>query len=137
MQEEEWIGRKIIGCALKVHSGLGPGLLESTYEICLLHELRKQQIDVKRQLALPVRYDGLVLDAGYRIDLLVGDCVVVELKSVDQLLPLHLSQVLTYLKLSGVRLGYLLNFNVLRMKDGIRRVILSNNHLRAPLRPLR
>ncbi len=137
MQNEEKIGRQIIGCALKVHSGLGPGLLESAYEVCLLHELRKLQFDVKRQLPLPVQYDGLELDAGYRIDLLVDDCVVVELKSVEQLSPLHVSQVLTYLKLSGAKLGYLLNFNVLHMKDGIRRVILSNGFLRAPSRPLR
>ena len=137
MEDEEELGRQIIGCALKVHSGLGPGLLESTYEICLLHELRQLQIDVKRQVPLPVRYAGLDLDAGYRIDLLVGDRVIVELKAVEQLLPLHVSQVLTYLRLSRVRLGYLLNFNVLRMKDGIRRVINSNDFLRVPLRPLR
>jgi len=137
MEEEESVGQRIIGCALKVHSALGPGLLESTYETCLAHELGKVDLDVKRQLPLPVAYDGLDLDAGYRIDLLVGDCVVVELKSVERLLPLHLSQVLTYLKLSGVRLGYLLNFNVPRMKQGIRRVILSNSHLRAPSRPSR
>jgi GxxExxY protein len=132
MEQEESVGRQIIGCALKVHSALGPGLLESAYEACLSHELGKLDIDVKRQLPLPVVYDGLALDAGYRIDLLVGDCVVVELKSVEQLLPLHLSQVLTYLKLSGAKLGYLLNFNVPRMKHGIRRVILTSNHLRAP-----
>ena len=131
MEQEESVGRQIIGCALKVNSALGPGLLESAYEACLYHELGKLDIDVKRQLPLPVVYDGLDLDAGYRIDFLVGNCVVVKLKSVEQLLPLHLSQVLTYLKLSGAKLGYLLNFNVPRMKHGIRRVILSSNHLRA------
>ena len=137
MHDEEELGRQIIGCALKVHSSLGPGLLESTYEICLQHELRKLQIDVNRQIPLPVHYDGLDLDAGYRIDLLVGGRVIVELKVVEQLLPLHVSQVLTYLRLSQARLGYLLNFNVLRMKDGIRRVINSNDFLSAPSRPLR
>ena len=87
MEQEESVGRQIIGCALKVNSALGPGLLESAYEACLYHELGKLDIDVKRQLPLPVVYDGLDLDAGYRIDLLVGNCVVVELKSVEQLLP--------------------------------------------------
>ena len=137
MQQEERLGRHIVDCALKVHSALGPGLLESTYEVCLQYELRKRQIDVKRQIPLPVHYDGLDLDAGYRIDLLVGDRVIVELKAVEQVLPLHVSQVLTYLRLSRARLGYLLNFNVLRMKDGIKRVINSNDFLRAPSRPLR
>ncbi len=99
------ISETVIGCAIKVHKTLGPGLLESTYEVCLVHELNKAGLKVRSQLALPVVYDGIKLDAGYRIDLLVEDTVVVELKAVDALLPIHEAQVLSYLKLSGKNLG--------------------------------
>ena len=102
---------------------MGPGLLESTYEACLVHELAKAGLKVQRQIALPVIYDGEILDAGYRIDILVEDLVVVELKVVEKILPLHGAQVLSYLKLGNKKLGYLLNFNVVQMRQGIKRVV--------------
>ena len=119
------LGDTILGCAMKVHSALGPGLLESTYEICLAHELEKSGLIVARQLALPVTYDDIELDAGYRIDMLVSNLVILELKAVEKLLPIHTAQLLSYLKLSKRKLGYLLNFNVVHMRDGIKRV--ANN----------
>ncbi|MBI3771391.1 MAG: GxxExxY protein [Gammaproteobacteria bacterium] len=118
----EKIGKIILDCAFKVHSALGPGLLESAYEACLAYELAKQ-VDVKRQVGLPVHYDGLKLDVGYRIDLLVADAVVMELKAVDKITDIHLAQLLSYLKLGDYRLGFLLNFNVKHMKDGLKRVV--------------
>lgn len=114
---------KIIGCAYKVHSELGPGLLESTYEVCLEHELIKAGLHVERQKALPVVYDDIKLDAGYRIDILVNHQVILELKAVDEIAPIHTAQLMTYLKLSGLNLGLLLNFNVKQMKTGIKRII--------------
>jgi GxxExxY protein len=118
------LSHEIIGCAIKVHQELGPGLLESTYEVCLEYELIQKGIIVERQKALPVVYNSIKLDAGYRIDLLVGNEVIVELKSVDSLLPIHEAQLLTYMKLSGKKLGLLINFNVKLLKAGIvRRVI--------------
>ncbi len=125
MSENE-IGEIVLGCAIKVHTVLGPGLLESTYEACLIHELAKAGLKADRQVALPVVYDGVQLDAGYRIDVLVASLVVVELKVAERILPLHSAQLLSYLKLSGKRLGYLLNFNVVHMRQGIKRVV---NHL--------
>jgi GxxExxY protein len=122
MRENE-LGDGILGCAMKVHSALGPGLLESTYEVCLLHELKKLGLRSERQVVLPVNYDGLILDAGYRLDLLVMDLVVIELKVVEKLLPIHTAQLLSYLKLGNRKLGYLLNFNVVHMRDGIKRVV--------------
>lgn len=115
---------KIIGCVYKVHSELGPGLLESTYEVCLEHELLKAGLIIERQKALPVIYDAIKLDAGYRIDLLVNNQVILELKAVDEIAPIHSAQVMTYLKLSGLKLGLLLNFNVQDMKKGIKRIIM-------------
>lgn len=115
------ITEKIIGCAIKVHRALGPGLLESTYEVCLIHELNKIGLSLQSQLALPVVYDGVKLDAGYRIDLLVEDKIIVELKAIDGLLPIHEAQVISYLKLSGKKIGLLINFNVKLLKSGIRR----------------
>ncbi len=117
------ITEKIIGCAIKVHRALGPGLLESTYEVCLAHELMKSGLDVQKQVALPVVYDGIRLEAGYRIDLLVGHSVIVELKAVDNMHPIHEVQVISYLKLSGKKVGLLINFNVKLLKDGIKRLI--------------
>lgn len=114
----------IIGCVYKVHSELGPGLLESTYEICLEHELRKAGLKVERQVVLPVIFDSLKLDAGYRIDLLVEDSVILEIKAVKEIAPIHKAQLLTYLKLSGLELGLLLNFNVQDMKKGISRLMM-------------
>ncbi len=113
----------VIGAAIKVHSALGPGLLESAYEACLAHELTSRGVPVRRQVECPILYDGLLLDAGYRLDLLVADELVVELKAVDKLLPIHLAQVLTYLRLRDAPVGLLLNFNTLRLTDGIRRVV--------------
>jgi GxxExxY protein len=115
---------KIIGCVYKVHSELGPGLLESTYEVCLEHELLKAGLLVERQKALPVIYDEIKLEAGYRIDLLVNNQVILELKAVDEIAPIHTAQLMTYLKLSGLKLGLLLNFNVKQMKQGVRRIIM-------------
>ncbi len=107
---EEQIGHKLIGAALKVHSAIGPGLLESAYETCLLYELEKQDLAVRRQVLLPVRYENLTIDNGYRIDLLIRDLVVVELKALETILPVHRAQLLSYLRLGRYRLGYLLNF---------------------------
>jgi GxxExxY protein len=121
--KENEIGETILGCAIKMHSALGPGLLESTYEVCLIQELSKAGVRAARQVPLPVIYDEVELEAGYRMDLLVADIVVVELKVVEKLLPLHTAQLLSYLKLSGRKLGYLLNFNVVQMRDGIKRVV--------------
>lgn len=115
---------QIVDSAYVVHKTLGPGLLESVYEICLLHELGRRQVHAERQVALPVIYDRITLDAGLRLDLIVERCVIVELKSVDKLLPVHTAQVLTYLKLSGLRLGLLVNFNVQLIRDGIKRIAL-------------
>lgn len=114
----------VVDAAFAVHSTLGPGLLESVYEACLEHELRRREVSVERQLALPVVYRDLRVEAGLRLDMLVAGCVVVELKVVEVVLPVHRAQLLTYLKLSGHRLGFLLNFNVARIKDGIQRVVL-------------
>jgi len=116
----------VIKAAIEVHRALGPGLLESTYEQCLAHELTLQNIPFQRQVGLPVVYKGVQLDCGYRIDLLVDDQVVIELKTVDALLPIHEAQVLTYLKLGGWHLGLLLNFNVPMLKQGIRRIVLDH-----------
>jgi GxxExxY protein len=120
---EEEIGHSIIGAAIKVHSIVGPGLLESAYETCLLYELEKQHLTVRRQVMIPIRYEDLTIDNGYRVDLLVGEQVVVELKAVEAILPVHRGQLLSYLRLGGFRLGYLLNFHVARMRDGVVRMV--------------
>ena len=117
------ISSAVIDAAITVHTALGPGLLESAYEACLAHELRKRGMHVASQLGLPLIYDGMRIESGYRIDLLVEDAVIVELKTVDRLLPVHGAQVLTYLKLSGKPLGLLINFNAMRIKDGLKRFI--------------
>ena len=122
MTENE-IGEAVLGAAMKVHSAVGPGLLESVYETCLTHELRKQGFDVQRQVALPVEYDGQHIDSGFRLDILVAEKVVVEVKAVERTAPIHTAQVLTYLKLGRFKLGYLLNFNVVHMRDGIKRLV--------------
>ena len=114
----------IIACACKVHSQLGPGLFESTYEICLTHELKEIGCNVECQKQLPIVYRGLKLESAYRIDLLVNDSVIIELKSVKEILPLHTAQLLTYMKLSKMQTGLLFNFNVLSMKAGIKRISL-------------
>jgi GxxExxY protein len=117
------ISHAVIAAALKVHSALGPGLLESAYEACLAHELRKTGLKVETQVGLPIVYDGIKLDLGYRIDMLVNDLVVVELKSVEEISRIHIAQVLSYMKLSKKQLGLIINFNVLRLKDGIKRLV--------------
>jgi GxxExxY protein len=121
MQDE--LTEKILGAAMKVHSVLGPGLLESAYEKCLLFELHRIGLKVLYQVELPIVYETIKIDAGYRIDLLIGDRVIVELKSIEKILPIHKAQLLSYLKLSKVRIGLLLNFNVLHLKDGITRMV--------------
>jgi GxxExxY protein len=120
---EEEIGHTIIGGAIKVHSAAGPGLLESAYETCLLYELERQKLPVKRQVLIPIRYEDLTVDNGYRVDLLVGERVVVELKAIETILPVHRAQLLSYLRLGGFKLGYLLNFHVAHMRDGIVRIV--------------
>ena len=117
------VSHHIITAAMKVHSALGPGLLESAYEACLAHELRKAGLTVVTQVGLPVVYDGIKLELGYRIDMLVNDLVVVELKSVEEISRIHVAQVLSYMKLSKKQLGLIINFNVLRLKDGIKRLV--------------
>ncbi len=113
----------VVDSAMKIHSALGPGLLESVYVTCLVHELRKRGIRAAMQLPLPVIYDGERMDLGFRIDLLVENTVVVEVKAVDAINPVHLAQVITYLKLSGKYVGLLINFNVVHLRDGIRRMV--------------
>ena len=120
---ENDIGTAIIAAAMRIHSAVGPGLLESAYETCLLYELEKHRVPARRQVLIPIRYDDLTIDNGYRIDLLVADRVVVELKAVDAVLPVHRGQLLSYLKLGGFKLGYLLNFHVAHMRDGVVRMV--------------
>ncbi len=117
------VSHGIIKAALKVHSGLGPGLLESAYQACLAHELRKAGFKVQTEVMLPVVYDGIELDVGYRIDLLINDLVIMELKAVEKITPVHQAQLLSYLKLSKKRLGLIINFNVLHLKDSIKRMV--------------
>jgi GxxExxY protein len=123
LKEINKITEKIIGAAIEVHKALGPGLLESTYEACLEHELLLQGLKVERQKALPVLYKGVQLDTGYRIDLLVEGMVIVELKAIDKWQPIYEAQIISYLKLSDCKVGLLINFNVKLLKDGIRRLI--------------
>ncbi len=113
----------VISAAMKVHSHLGPGLLESAYEACLAHELRKQGIRVAQQVGLPVIYDGERIDLGYRIDLIVEDIVIVEIKSVEAINPVHQAQLLSYIRLSGRNVGLLINFHVAHLRDGIKRMV--------------
>jgi GxxExxY protein len=122
MNENE-LSNKIIGCALKIHKSLGPGLLESAYEECLFYELSKEGLKVEKQKSLPLIYEEVKLECGYRIDLLVENKVVIEIKAVESLNDIHFAQVLTYLKLSKCKLGLLINFNVTILKEGIRRVV--------------
>jgi GxxExxY protein len=118
------ITESVIGAALEIHQQIGPGLLESAYEECLCHELTLRRIGFQRQLSLPVQYKGVKLECGYRLDLLVEDTVVVEIKAVDSLLPVHEAQLLSYRQLGGWPVGLLLNFHAARLKDGLRRKVL-------------
>jgi GxxExxY protein len=122
MSENE-ISSQIIGAAIEVHKHLGPGLLESSYEACLLFELRKRGVNVKSQVALPISYKGVQLEAGYRIDILVEEKVIIEIKTVEDFADIHLAQILTYLKLSKLKLGLLINFNSVKLVDGLKRVV--------------
>ena len=122
MTENE-ISSKIIGAAIEVHKQLGPGLLESTYETCLAYELKQMGLDVKQQQALPVVYKEVKLDAGYRIDLLIENKVIIEIKSVEALADIHTAQLLTYLKLKDLKLGLLINFNSVKVIEGLKRII--------------
>ena len=117
------LSRLVLECAIKVHRVLGPGLLESSYRACLAHELHARGVSVQCEIPLPVRYEGVQLDCGYRLDMLVSDEIIVELKTVDSLLAIHQSQLLTYLRHSGKRLGLVINFNEVLLKNGVRRVI--------------
>ena len=121
--EIESIAREIVDTAIHVHTRLGPGMLEGAYEACIEYELGKRSLCVKKQVPKPLRYDDLILDIGYRLDLLVEDSVVIELKSVQQLLPIHTAQLLSYLRAGDYRLGFLLNFNAVHMRDGIKRIV--------------
>ena len=123
----ETLGKKVIGAAIEVHRTLGPGLLESAYERCLLHELTLQGIQARRQVVQPIHYKGLDLDEGCRIDILVDDRIVLELKVVDRLTGVHTAQLITYLKLSGCTLGYLINFNAKLLKEGMKRIVHQHN----------
>ncbi len=122
MTENE-ISEKIIGCAIKVHKILGPGLLENAYQECLNYELQKRGLKVEMQKPIPLIYSDVKLDIGYRLDLLVNDKVIIEIKSVESLTDIHTAQVITYLKLSDCKLGLLINFNELRVVDGIKRIV--------------
>ena len=117
------VSHDVITAAMRVHSALGPGLLESTYQACLLHELGKMGVQAQAQVGLPVIYGSVKLEVGYRIDLLVEDSVIVELKSVDAIAPIHEAQLLSYLKLSGKSFGLVISFNVTHLKDGIKRLV--------------
>ncbi len=122
--EFDELSNRVIGCAIEVHKRLGPGLLESAYERCLSYELACDNIQHDVQPELPIEYKSIKLDNGYRVDLLVEDELIVELKSVARILPIHEAQLLTYMKLRGVKVGLLLNFNVCRLKEGIKRFVL-------------
>ncbi|NQT64972.1 MAG: GxxExxY protein [FCB group bacterium] len=119
----EVIGKQIVDAAFQVHKELGPGLLESAYESCMIVELIEKGLKVERQLKLPIIYKGKVIDGGYRLDLIVEDEIIIELKSVDHIIPVHEAQLISYLKLSGKRLGFLINFNVDLIKNGISRKV--------------
>jgi GxxExxY protein len=122
--EFDGLSQNVIGCAIEVHRNLGPGLLESTCQQCLACELSHARIPFQMELPLPVRYKDLLLDCGYRIDLLVSGDLIVEIKSVETLLPIHQAQILTYMRLSKVSLGLLINFNVTKLQNGIKRLVL-------------
>ncbi|KAA0676446.1 GxxExxY protein [Roseomonas genomospecies 6] len=118
------LSREVVDAGYTVHSRLGPGLLESVYEACLVHELSKRGLSVKRQVIVPIQYDDVRIDEGFRIDVLVDDSIVIEIKAVEHTLPVHEAQLLTYLRMTGHRLGFLMNFNVPCFKEGVRRRVL-------------
>ncbi|NTV37967.1 MAG: GxxExxY protein [Anaerolineales bacterium] len=120
----EEIGTIIVDSAIRVHRTVGPGLLESTYQKCLAHELTKRGLKVDCELLLPIEYDGVRIESGYRVDMLVDDCVIIENKTVDNILPIHEAQLLTYMRLTGCKVGLLVNFNGPVLKHGIKRMVL-------------
>ena len=120
------VAKDIVDAAIKVHRALGPGLLESAYQACLAHELRRRQRRVECEVALPLQFEGVLIEVGYRIDMRVDQLVLVENKTVEKILPIHLAQLLTYLKLSGLSLGLIINWNVILLRDGLQRVV--RNH---------
>ncbi len=122
MTENE-IGRIVVDCAVNLHKELGPGLLESVYEVLLAHELEERGLDIKRQVTIPVTYKGIIFEEGFRADIIINNKVILELKSVEKIAKVHSKQVLTYLKLTKLKLGYLLNFGEPLMKNGIKRLI--------------
>lgn len=121
---ETGLGERVIGLAIDVHRALGPGLLESAYEECLCYELKSANIPFARQVPLSVKYKGIVLECGYRMDVVVANDLLVEVKAVDRLMPIHDAQLLTYLKLSGCKAGLLMNFNAVLLRDGLKRMVL-------------
>ena len=123
-EHEELIAEKIVDAAYKVHKALGPGLLEKVYEVCFCHELEKAGLSCQRQVDVPIKYDGVEFDEGLRLDVLVENLVICELKTVDEMNPVYMAQVLSYLRLTGRRLGFLINFKVPVIKNGIKRIIL-------------
>ena len=122
--EFDELSNRVIGCAIEVHRELGPGLLESTYEQCLAHELKTGGIAFQLQYPQPIQYKGIRIDCGYRLDILVENDLIIELKSVEEIKGIHEAQLLTYMKLSGVKIGLLINFNVTKLKDGMKRFVL-------------
>ncbi len=121
--DENEVATEVIGASIEVHRLLGPGLLESIYRDCLVHELKERGVGVEREVTMPVSYKGLEFPAAYRADLVVGNSVIVELKAVETVLPVHAAQLLSYLRISGKRLGLLINFNVRQLRDGIKRIV--------------
>jgi GxxExxY protein len=136
-EQLERLATVLVDAAYKVHTSLGPGLLESAYQTCLAHELQRRNIEVHREVPFPVRYDGLTLDAGFRVDLLVANQIIVENKAVNALAPIHQAQLLTYLKLSGLKLGFLINWNVPRIKNGMKRMVNNLENSATPSRTWR
>ena len=123
-KREEFIAQKIVDAAFKVHKVLGPGLLEKVYEVCFCHELYKRKLQYQRQVDIPIKYDGMIFDEGLRLDVLVEELIICELKAVDQVNPVWKAQLISHLRLTDKRLGFLINFNVPLMKNGINRIIL-------------
>jgi len=123
-EKEEIVAAKIVDSAYTVHKALGPGLLEKVYEVCFCHELSKRGLSYEKKVDIPIEYDGLTFDEGLRLDVIVEGCIICEIKAVDKINPVWEAQLLSYLKLTGIRLGFLINFNVPVVKNGIKRIIL-------------
>jgi len=124
-EREEWLCKEIVDCAYRVHTQLGPGLLEKIYEVCFCHELSKKGINFKRQVYLPIHYDGLEFDEGLRMDVFVEQLIICELKAIDTVNPIWEAQIISHLNLTGKHVGFLINFNVVKIKSGIRRYCLE------------